>query len=233
MYFQHDDAIWAAHPDLVVGAMLVTGLHADATPTLDRFEDLARERLTGGTEADLPEIQAWRRTFGRMGLKPTQYRCASEALLRRFRKEGALPRIHPVIDLCNAVSIAFGIPVGVIDVTLIGEFIEVRHALGNEEYLTFGGEVEKPEPGEVIFADADNRAHSRRWTNRQSGYSAVRASTHTALVVVEAMHAGAADDVPRLTDALGEAMTSAWDTAHVTTGMVTRAAPRFKPRLSW
>jgi DNA/RNA-binding domain of Phe-tRNA-synthetase-like protein len=39
-------------------------------------------------------------------MKPTQYRCASEALLRRFRKEGALPRIHPLRDLCNAVSLA-------------------------------------------------------------------------------------------------------------------------------
>jgi DNA/RNA-binding domain of Phe-tRNA-synthetase-like protein len=37
-----------------------------------------------------------------MGLKPTQYRCAPEALLRRLRKEGTLPPLHPLVDLCNA-----------------------------------------------------------------------------------------------------------------------------------
>ncbi|HEY3906880.1 MAG TPA: hypothetical protein VGM14_23450 [Streptosporangiaceae bacterium] len=32
------------------------------------------------------------------GLKPTQYRCASESLLRRFRKEGSLPNLHPAAE---------------------------------------------------------------------------------------------------------------------------------------
>jgi DNA/RNA-binding domain of Phe-tRNA-synthetase-like protein len=48
-----------------------------------------------------------------MGLKPTQYRCAAESLLRRYRKERFLPRIHPLVDLCNAISLAFAIPVAV------------------------------------------------------------------------------------------------------------------------
>ena len=226
MHFQHADAVWAEHPDLTVGTLHVTGLHAHADPVLDRFEEIAQTRLAGGTEADLPEIQAWRRTFARMGLPPTRYRCASEALLRRFRKDGALPRIHPVIDLCNAVSLAFAIPVGVLDVARIAEFIEVRHADGSEEYLTFGGDTEKPDPGEVIFADAGNRAHSRRWTNRQSGHSAVRDPTRAALVVVEAMHATAATDVPRLIDTLAEALSATWG-ARTTSARLTRSSSRF------
>jgi DNA/RNA-binding domain of Phe-tRNA-synthetase-like protein len=70
---------------------------------------MAEARLANTLEGELPEIQAWRRVFSRMGLKPTQYRCASEALLRRFRKERSLPLIHPLIDLCNAVSIALSL----------------------------------------------------------------------------------------------------------------------------
>src|SRR5215471_7162093 len=35
-------------------------------------------------ESELPEVQAWRRIFSRMGLKPTQYGCGSESLLRRI-----------------------------------------------------------------------------------------------------------------------------------------------------
>ena len=40
---------------------------------------------------------------------------ASESLLRRFRKEHALPQIHPLIDLCNALSLACAIPIAVFD----------------------------------------------------------------------------------------------------------------------
>jgi DNA/RNA-binding domain of Phe-tRNA-synthetase-like protein len=50
-----------------------------------------------------------------MGLKPTQYRCASEALLRRFRKDGSLPWIHPLVEVCNPVSLAYAIPIAVAD----------------------------------------------------------------------------------------------------------------------
>ena len=131
----------------------------------------------------VPEIQAWRRAFARMGLKPTQYRCAAESLLRRFRKEGALPRLHPLVNLCNAVSLAFAIPVAVFDISKITGALEVRYAAGDEDYLTFSGEVEHPAVHEVIFFDAAGQAHARRWSNRQSGLSAVRNPTTAALIV--------------------------------------------------
>ena len=133
-----------------------------------------------------------------MGLKPTQYRCASESLLRRFRKERTLPRLNPLIDLCNAVSLAYAIPVAVFDIAKISESLEVRYADGDENYLTFSGETEHPEPREVIFADAAGHAHARRWTNRQSGHSAVRTNTAAVLIVAEAMHDAASTDVEKL-----------------------------------
>ena len=68
-----------------------------------------------GPESELAEISAWRRAYAQMGLKPTQYRSAAEALLRRFRRGEELPRLHPLVDLCNAISLAFALPVAVFD----------------------------------------------------------------------------------------------------------------------
>jgi DNA/RNA-binding domain of Phe-tRNA-synthetase-like protein len=141
-----------------------------------------------------------------MGLKPTQYRCASEALLRRFRKEGALPKIHPLVDLCNAVSLAYAIPVAAIDMAMIQGRLEVRRATGTEIYESFSGEKEHPDPGEVIYADDGGYAHARRWTNRQSARSAIRSTTETALIVAEAMHTNAREDVQRLIDTVADAL---------------------------
>lgn len=215
MEFRHSSAIRSDFPELVAGVLAVGGVTPDATvdATIDRFDAVARDRLATATEGEFPEIQAWRRAFSRMGLKPTQYRCASEALLRRFRKEGSLPRLHPLVDLCNAVSLAYAIPVAVFDTAQIAGDLEVRRATGDENYLTFGGETEHPEPDEVIFADSEGRAHARRWTNRQSGLSAVREGTSTALIVAEALHEGARDDVTALTAALSEAISEFWGTA--------------------
>nr|BFE98855.1 hypothetical protein GCM10020241_05310 [Streptoalloteichus tenebrarius] len=161
-----------------------------------------------------------------MSLKPTQYRCASESLLRRFRKERSLPEIHPLIDLCNAVSLAFAIPVAVFDVTEIADHVEVRHARGDETYLAFSGETENPDPREVVFADAANRAHARRWTNRQSRLSAVRDTTSSVLIVAEALHEGAAEDVPRLLSTVADELSSVWSVS-AKTGVLSRSEPRF------
>ncbi|AIG75244.1 phosphoenolpyruvate synthase [Amycolatopsis japonica] len=214
MRLQHHPDIRSAHPGLAVGTLQATGITPDLPVDLEKFVARATRRLADGPESEFPEIQAWRRAFAKMGLKPTQYRCASESLLRRLRKEGTLPRIHPVIDLCNAVSVAYAIPVAVLDIAKISGSLEVRHARGDEKYVTFAGTVEQPNAGEVIFADEDGQAHARRWTNRQSGHSAVSATTSDVLIVSEGLHATAAEDVRLLIEAIAGELSAA--------GIVTR-----------
>ena len=231
MDFQHSGEFWRDFPELVPGIVFADGITPDvaAIDRVARFTAIARSRLAGVSEGELPDIQAWRRTFTRMGLKPTQYRCASEALLRRLRKDGTLPRLHPLIDVCNAASAAFAIPVAAFDVSKITGNLEVRYAAGDENYLTFSGQTEHPSPREVIFADQAGQVHARRWTNRQSGRSAVRASTTAALIVAEAMHDSASSDVPRLIAALAEELTAIWSITPAAT-VLSQSSPRFTIR---
>jgi DNA/RNA-binding domain of Phe-tRNA-synthetase-like protein len=210
--FRHAGALWADFPELVPGVLRADGItpDADVSVLVNGQTAAALERLGGRPESGLPEIAAWRRAFSRMGLKPTQYRCASEALLRRLRMDGSLPRIHPLVDLANAVSMAVAIPIAVIDLDRVAGGIEVGYAAGDERYETFGGQVEHPDPGEVVFRDDDGWAHARRWTNRQSGRSAVRATTSRVLVVCEAVHATAAADVPRALGLMADGLREGW-----------------------
>jgi DNA/RNA-binding domain of Phe-tRNA-synthetase-like protein len=226
MYFQHDAALWRDFPALVPGVLYAEGITADAAADTDPCIATARARLADGPESEFPEIQAWRRAFARMGLKPTQYRCAAESLLRRFRKEGGLPSLHPLVDLCNAVSLAFAVPVAVLDAGQVAWPLEVRYAAGDEDYLTFGGETEHPAPGEVIFADQAGQAHARRWTNRQSGRSAVSPATGTVLIVAEALHDEAAKTIPELIETLTAEISRTW-TIPPQTAVLTPATPRF------
>jgi DNA/RNA-binding domain of Phe-tRNA-synthetase-like protein len=226
MFFAHSPAIWEQFPALVPGVLVVEGIHPAVDPgaALEPWYARARERLAGKQESELAEVSAWRRAYAQMGLKPTQYRSAAEALLRRFRREGALPRVHPLVDLCNAVSLAWALPVAVFDLDRVEGGLEVRHARGDEQHVGFGGEAETPEPGEVIFADGAGHAHARRWTFRQSRRSTVSPETRRVLIVSEGLHSSAGADVPALVAALARDVTALWGAPRAT-AILTAVSP--------
>ncbi|MFJ8044402.1 B3/4 domain-containing protein [Kitasatospora sp. NPDC096147] len=228
MYFQHSSDIWRDFPALVPGVLLVSDVSSE-TPVRDQVAALyesADARLAAATEGEMPEIQAWRRAFSTMGLKPTQYRCASESLLRRYRKERSLPEIHPLIDLCNAVSLAYAVPIAVFDLAKVTDHLEVGYAKGTESYLTFSGETETAPEGEVVFVDGADQAHARRWTNRQSGLSSIQPGTRSALIVTEALHESAPADVERLLETLTRELSAHWTVA-AKPAVLSASAPRY------
>src|SRR5258706_7515016 len=100
MEFRHAAGIWADFPELAAGAVFAAGVAApaDVAGRVAHWYAVADAKLAGTPVAELPEISAWRRAFSRMGLKPTQYRCAAESLLPRYTREHALPAIHSPVD---------------------------------------------------------------------------------------------------------------------------------------
>ena len=86
--------------------------------------------------------------------------------------------------------------------------------------------MEHPDVHEVIFSDQAGRAHARRWTNRQSGLSAVQNSTTAALIVAEAVHGSASADVRQLCAALAGELDAAWSVVP-TAAILSPSSPRF------
>lgn len=159
-------------------------------------QQVVLERLGGRPLADLPSLAAWRRAFTQFGAKPTQYRSAAEALIRRLTKQGDIPSINTLVDIGNLVSIRYALPVAAVDLSGIAGSITVRFADGSESFTDLGTEeAVNPEPGEVVFVDGDNVASSRRWCWRQSQQSATTTSTTEAMFVVEGHHPGVSSDI--------------------------------------
>lgn len=154
MQFSYDHSVRNKLPELKTAIITVDGVSytGNVSAWIAYFQDIAATILAGTTEGTFPEIQAWRRAFTRMGHKPTQYRSALESLLRRFRSEGTFPSIHPLVDLCNSVSIAFAIPIAIFDLSKIEGYLTVRHADGNELYESFNGAIESPEKGKLFLS---------------------------------------------------------------------------------
>lgn len=106
----------------------------------------------------------------------------------------------------------------------------MRHARGDETYLAFNGEFEHPMPNEIIFADAPNQVHARRWTFRQSRRSTIRPQTAHVLVVSEGLHEDATEQIRELTGALSRDVTTLWK-APTQSAIPSADSPRLDIRL--
>ena len=200
--FAYDDAVVERYPTIRAGVIHATGLANGPSPPelLEEYRAEQRAALTkleATAIADLPQIVAWRRVFTGFGAKPTQYRNAAEALLRRLAKHGDFPTINTLVDIGNLVSIRYAMPVAVFDrANIAGGSITVRFATGSELFTDLGSaENVHPYPGEVIFVDTNNVVSARRWCWRQSAQSATSTTTENALIVVEGHHDTADRDV--------------------------------------
>lgn len=198
--FRYDRAILDAFPTVRAAVVAMSELRTDDTKALS--DEYGKEqaatlgRLTRKQIAEIPSVAAWRRAFSRFGVKPTQYRSAVEALLRRLSKAGDVPEINPLVDIGNLVSVRHVLPVAVFDLDQIEPPITVRFASGDEVFHGIGTDgPDSPAPGEVIFMDARGVVCARRWCWRQSATSAADSATSRAMIVIEGHHASAAVDV--------------------------------------
>jgi DNA/RNA-binding domain of Phe-tRNA-synthetase-like protein len=162
--------------------------------TYDRFSDIA-------PSAD-PRIASWRNVYQTLGAKPKKFLSSSEALITRVLAERAMPRINPIVDAYNLVSIKHVIPIGGEDWAKLAGDNTLKPAVGNEPFETRrNGEVviDYPYPGEVIWADSVGTT-CRRWNWRQCVRTAITPETTDAYFVfdilppLEMRHAIAAAD---------------------------------------
>jgi DNA/RNA-binding domain of Phe-tRNA-synthetase-like protein len=201
-------AIFQYHPDILNHFPLTAGgvLIAKGFKNRPSSPDVQSLYLTeqkmilaqiGSTPlSELPTLAGWRTAFRAFGVDPTGYRSAAEALLRRLTKKGDIPSINTVVDLCNMVSIRYGLPVAAIDTRQISGTITVRFARGDETFVNLGqAEGDHPAAGEVIFTDEKDTVIARRWCWRQSEESAAREDTTDMIITIEAQNSGGTDTV--------------------------------------
>jgi len=229
--FVYADAVTERYPTIHAGVIHATGLTngRSSAELLDEYtaeQQAACERLKVASIADLPSIAAWRRAFSQFGAKPTQYRSAPEALLRRLVKHGDIPTINTLVDIGNLVSIRYAMPVAVFDLANIAGSITVRFAAGDERFTDLGSNnTVSPDAGEVIFVDDDNVVSARRWCWRQSAKSATNQTTVEALIVIEGLHDTAGHDIEVALDDITSLLASHQPGGRITSSLLSATHP--------
>ncbi|WGX76561.1 phenylalanine--tRNA ligase beta subunit-related protein [Paraclostridium bifermentans] len=126
----------------------------------DKFKDTKVKELEG--------ILCYRDAFKELGINPNKFMSSIEAMLTRTSKGKGLPNISPIVDLGNAVSLKYMVPLGAHDIDTLDGDIEVRFSKEGDSFIPLGTEeTEVLEDGELIYSAGDN-VRTRRWIWRQS-----------------------------------------------------------------
>lgn len=231
--FGYDEAVIERFPVTVGGVIHATGLtNGPSGESLRNLfleeQERAKTEIGDTPLSEIPSLAAWRRTFTGFGVKPTQYRSAPEALLRRLTKQGDLPSINRLVDLANMISIRHRLPVAVFDQAPVSGVTTVRFGRGDESFTDLGsGSESPPEPGEVIFVDEENLVSARRWCWRQSAQSAAGPTTAEAIITVESQHDGGRNDVVQALDDMGALLSELQPSASTRSALLSGNDPTF------
>ena len=169
--------------DLFVGVVVAKGINnSKSYPKIDELlKDsitLAEERFLDKRVKEDELIIPYREAFLKLGINPNKYQCSVEAMFTRIAKGKQLPNINPLVNLNNAISLKYTLPMGTHDLSRSNLDIEMRYAKEDDSFIPMGtDDIEKPDVNEVVYA-VGNQVRTRRWTWRQSNEGKIDEKTN-------------------------------------------------------
>jgi DNA/RNA-binding domain of Phe-tRNA-synthetase-like protein len=222
--------IFAAFPTFRRGLVVAVGLdnEHDAAGLQDLLAEAVRQAQANPIDLDGdPRCREWKAAHQQLGSNPNRFPPAHIALRKRAQRPGAaLPFINNAVAVMNYCSLLGTLPVGGDDLDHVGPALQLRRATGAETFVPLDrpDTLERPEPGEVIYADEGGQVLCRRWNWRNGSPSRLRAETCRLALNVDGLGAGCLDEVVRIRDLAAELFARHCG-ARVVTGLLTPEHP--------
>ena len=172
MLFSIQKGLFDILPDLTIG--MVVARDVDNTHPSKEIDDLltqavgeVKKNFVGDKAQDHPRIKPWRTAFSKLGISGSKFPSSIESMARRILKGDPFPKINPLVDLYNSVSLRFLVPMGGHDLDTIEGNIHLQFAEGWEPFSPMGGgETTTVPKGELVYRD-DQEVLTRNWVWRQ------------------------------------------------------------------
>lgn len=200
--------IFARFPDVVLGVIVASdidnsGESEEVLAGLRQEEARVRETFASQAIPEHPHIAPWREAYRKFGAKPKDHPSSIENLVRRVAKGHTLPRINPLVDLYNTISLRYLLPAGGEDLDRTQGDILLTLAGEDEAPVKLLGEPEAraPYPGEVLYKD-DLGAICRRWNWKEPDRTKLTLQTRRAILVLEVLPPVGACEIEEATAAL-------------------------------
>lgn len=172
MLFSIQKELFDILPDLTIG--MAVARDVDNTHPSKEIDDLLtraveemKKNFIGDKAQEHPRIKPWRTAFSKLGISGSKFQSSIESMARRVLKGDPFPKINPLVDLYNSVSLRYLVPMGGHDLETIEGNIYLRFAEGWEPFRPMGGgEAVIVSKGELVYRD-DREVLTRNWVWRQ------------------------------------------------------------------
>ena len=218
--------------DLYVGVVVAKGI--DNSKQYPKIEKLLQESIAIAEKKFLDKrvkedesIIPYRDAFTKLEINPNKFQCSVEAMFTRISKGKQLPTINPLVDLNNAISLKYTLPMGTHDLSKSDLDIEMRYANEKDTFTPMGSEeVETPDNNEVIYA-VGNQVRTRRWTWRQSNEGKIDENTSYVFFPIDGFKGFNDDKVNEAIEELNKILKEEFN-CETTTGYVDKEHPSFE-----
>lgn len=159
--------------DLYIGVVVAKGIdnskeYKDIDKMLEESMANAKKEFEGVKAKEDPRVIPYREGFQKVGINPNKFQCSVEAMVNSISKGRDVPHINPLVNLNNAISLKYTLPMGTHNLGLSNNDVELRFAVDEDTFVPMGTDtIEKLEPEELVYV-VDNKVRTRRWAWRQS-----------------------------------------------------------------
>lgn len=206
-----ENSFWELFPDAEIGVLVLNGVD-NREAVYDAHEEI-RDDLAAANEEAVKWIPAmplsknsvvavWRQAFQKFKKKKGN-RASIEALLARVDKGNYVGGINPLVDIYNAASLTYALPVGGENLdAFVGNLRLTISEEGGDEFMALGDEENNPTlPGELCYLD-DQGAVCRCWNWRDGQRTMLTNETVNAFLIVESVDPSRHDDLVKILDRL-------------------------------
>lgn len=232
--FVTEDSFWNLFPGASLGVVVAKGMRSadqvspeDATEIeqlLARANAQAERHLESPTLSENAPVRVWRQAYQRFKTKRGA-RCSIENLLKRVLKGNPVGSISPAVDIYNAISLKYALPLGGEDIDAFQGDLRLLITQGGDGFIPLGENAENDPtlPGELCYVD-DAGAVCRCWNWRDGVRTMLTESTTNAFLILESVDPARHDDLAAALDDLA-ARTQAALGGEMESHIVTKDSP--------
>jgi DNA/RNA-binding domain of Phe-tRNA-synthetase-like protein len=233
--FRISEDVFAKLENACFGVVVAKGIanHLEYEAVTSQLENSIQniaDKFANVKVKDSKEIAPYREAFAALGINPNKFLSSIEAMASRIEKGKGFPQINPVVDLGNAVSLKYLVPLGAHDLDQTENDIVVRFSQKSDRFMPFGQDTEELlDEGELIYSVGDH-VKTRRWIWRQSELGKVTSQSKNIFFPIDGFENQNYDRVMGARDELAALLQTIFGCS-VTVGFVNRESREMKIEL--
>ncbi|MGT2637143.1 B3/B4 domain-containing protein [Streptococcus ratti] len=200
-----DESFWKLFPQAKIGVILLKDFQSQEQSPDSIIELLKESQKTAKTYliedkfSDNAEIQVYRQAYQKFKTKKGA-RSSIEALLKRVSKDKPIGSINPLVDIYNAASLRYALPVGAEDRDTFEGDLRLELTEGGDAFYLIGDSENTPTlAGELCYRD-DKGAVCRCLNWRDGERTMITSDTKNAFIVIELLDSDRMEDLQAALD---------------------------------